>query len=43
MNSSIALMLLRVLATSHGATVCGTSTKICMWSGITTSALILYP
>nr|WP_287515211.1 hypothetical protein [Catenibacterium sp.] len=40
MNSSIALISLKVLATSQGAAVCGTSTKTYIWSGITTRALM---
>nr|WP_288687752.1 hypothetical protein [uncultured Catenibacterium sp.] len=40
MNSSIALISLKVLATSQGAAVCGTSTKTCIWSGFTSRALM---
>nr|WP_270398846.1 hypothetical protein [Catenibacterium mitsuokai] len=40
MSSSIALICLKVLTTSQEAAVCGTSTKTCIWSGFTTSALM---
>ncbi|MEE0333403.1 MAG: hypothetical protein UDR60_00525 [Catenibacterium mitsuokai] len=40
MNSSIALISLKVLTTSQVAAVCGTSTKTCTWSGITSRALM---
>nr|WP_278243591.1 MULTISPECIES: hypothetical protein [Catenibacterium] len=40
MNSSIALISLKVLTTSQGAAVCGTSTKTCIWSGFTSRALM---
>ena len=33
LNSSIALISLKVLTTSQVAAVCGTSTKTCTWSG----------
>jgi len=41
LNSSIALISLKVLATSKEAAVCGTSTKACIWSGFTSRALMV--
>ncbi|WP_281492913.1 hypothetical protein [Catenibacterium mitsuokai] len=40
MNSSIALISLKVLTASQAATVYDTSTKICIWSGFTSRALM---
>ncbi|WP_281492947.1 hypothetical protein [Catenibacterium mitsuokai] len=40
MNCSIALISLKVLATSQAATVYDTSTKTCIWSGFTSRALM---
>nr|WP_278243818.1 hypothetical protein [Catenibacterium tridentinum] len=40
MNSSIALISLKVITTSQKAAVCGTSAKTCTWSGFTSRALM---